>query len=165
MFLWHPSIPLYYLHFTMRAIFTSLALVILSSSVLSLPSERRESDSSLTEIQALNFALSLEHFQSYFYKQLQQYEPQDFANAGLPPWSHGRYAQISSHELIHVQLLENILGDNAVQPCTYNFPDADLRSFVKTSNIVEAISSSAYTTLAKYFSDPVLRFLSLHVRI
>ncbi|KIK36349.1 hypothetical protein CY34DRAFT_109554 [Suillus luteus UH-Slu-Lm8-n1] len=156
----------------MKAIFTSLALVILSSSVLSLPSERRESDSSLTEIQALNFALSLEHFQSYFYKQLQQYEPQDFSNAGLPPWSHGRYAQISSHELIHVQLLENILGDNAVQPCTYNLsarflhvfhtwaellsvsPDADLRSFVKTSNIVEAISSSAYTTLAKYFSDP-----------
>lgn len=184
----------------MRAIFTSLALVILSSSVLSLPSERRESDSSLTgdfiflsrsckltntttEIQALNFALSLEHFQSYFYKQLQQYEPQDFSNAGLPPWSHGRYAQISSHEFIHVQLLENILGDNAVQPCTYNLsarflhvfhtwaellsvsPDTDPRSFVKTSNIVEAIASSAYTTLAKYFSDPVLRFLSLHVGI
>jgi hypothetical protein len=32
----------------MRAIFTSLALVILSSSVLSLPSERRDSDSTLT---------------------------------------------------------------------------------------------------------------------
>ncbi|KAG1762543.1 ferritin-like domain-containing protein [Suillus occidentalis] len=148
----------------MRAIFTSLALVILSSSVLSLPSERRESDSSLTEIQALNFALSLEHFQSYFYKQLQQYEPQDFSNAGLPPWSHGRYAQISSHELIHVQLLENILGDNAVEPCTYNFPDTDPRSFVKTSNIVEAIASSAYTTLAKYLSDPdyVISISSIH---
>lgn len=148
----------------MRAIFTSFALVILSSSVLSLPSERRESDSSLTEIQALNFALSLEHFQSYFYKQLQQYEPQDFSNAGLPPWSHGRYAQISSHELMHVQLLENILGDNAVQPCTYNFPDTDPRSFVKTSNIVEVIASSAYTTLAKHLSDPdyVISISSIH---
>lgn len=150
----------------MRAIFTSLALIILSSSVLSLPSssERRDSDSSPTEIQALNFALSLEHFQSYFYKQLQQYEPQDFSNAGLPPWSHGRYVQISSHELVHVQLLENILGDNAVQPCTYNFPDTDPRSFVKTSNIVEAIASSAYTTLAKYLSDPdyVISISSIH---
>lgn len=121
----------------MRAILTFLALVILSSSVLSLPSERRDGDSALTgdvnfisrsfkltntttEIQALNFALSLEHFQYYFYKRLYQYEPQDFSNAGLPPWSQGRYAQISSHELTHAQFLENILGDNAVQPCTYN---------------------------------------------
>jgi hypothetical protein len=73
-----------------------------------------------TEIQALNFALSLEHFQSYFYERLHHYEPQDFSNAGLPPWSKGRYAQIYSHELTHAQFLENILGDKAVQPCTYN---------------------------------------------
>lgn len=148
----------------MRAILTFLALVILSSSVLSLPSERRDGDSALTEIQALNFALSLEHLQYYFYKRLYQYEPQDFSNAGLPPWSQGRYAQISSHELTHAQFLENILGDNAVQPCTYNFPDSDPRSFVKTSNIVEAITSSTYTTLAKYLSDPdyVISISSIH---
>ncbi|KAG2127121.1 ferritin-like domain-containing protein [Suillus clintonianus] len=138
----------------MRAIFTSLALVTLSSSVLSLPSERRDDGSTLTEIQALNFALSLEHFQYYFYQRLYQYGSQDFSNAGLPPWTPGRYAQISSHELTHAQFLENILGDKAVQPCTYNFPDTDPRSFVKTSNIVEAIASSAYTSLTKYISNP-----------
>lgn len=148
----------------MRATFTFLALVILSSPVLSLPSERRDSDSTLTEIQALNFALSLEHFQYYFYERLHHYEPQDFSNAGLPPWSQGRYAQISSHEHTHAQFLENILGDKAVQPCTYNFPDTDPRSFVKTSNIVEAVASSAYTTLVKYISDPdyVISISSIH---
>ncbi|KAG2064137.1 hypothetical protein BDR04DRAFT_1162904 [Suillus decipiens] len=148
----------------MRVIFTSLALVILSSSVFSFPSERRDSDNTLTEIQALNFALSLEHLQYYFYKRLHQYEPQDFFNAGLPPWSKGRYAQISSHEFTHALFLENILGDKAVQPCTYNFPDTDPRSFVKTSNIVEAVASSAYTTLAKYLSDPdyIISISSIH---
>ncbi|KAG1733374.1 ferritin-like domain-containing protein [Suillus paluster] len=147
----------------MKVVFTSLALVVLFSSVLSLPSERRDDGSTLTETQALNFALSLEHFQYYFYQQLHQYEPQDFSNAGLPPWSQGRYAQISSHELTHTQFLENILGDKADQPCTYTFPDTDLRSFVKTSNIVEAIASSMYISLVKYLSDSVHRFLSLHV--
>lgn len=148
----------------MRATLTFLALVILSSPILSLPSERRDSDSTLTEIQALNFALSLEHFQYYFYERLHHYEPQDFSNAGLPPWSQGRYAQISSHEHTHAQFLENILGDKAVQPCTYNFPDTDPRSFVKTSNIVEAVASSAYTTLVKYISDPdyVISISSIH---
>ncbi|KAG2356615.1 ferritin-like domain-containing protein [Suillus spraguei] len=148
----------------MRVIFTSLALIILSSSVLSFPSERRDSDSTLTEIQALNFALSLEHLQYYFYKRLHQYEPQDFSNAGLPPWSKGRYAQISSHEFTHAQFLENILGDKAVQPCEYNFPDTDPRSFVKTSNIVEAIASSTYTTLVKYLSDSdyIISISSIH---
>ncbi|KAG0694787.1 ferritin-like domain-containing protein [Suillus ampliporus] len=149
----------------MKTIFTSLALVALSSSVLSLPSERRGDDGSmLTEIQALNFALSLEHFQYYFYQRLHQYDPQDFSNAGLPPWSQGRYAQISSHELTHAQFLENILGDKAVQPCTYNFADTDPRSFVKTSNIVEAIASSTYTSLTKYLSNPdyVMSISSIH---
>jgi len=86
----------------MNAISASLvlALAILSSSVLSFPSERRDDDddsmltgdeflllcdfkltNTTTDIQALNFALSFKHFQYYFYKRLDQYQPQDFFNA------------------------------------------------------------------------------------
>ncbi|OJA09907.1 hypothetical protein AZE42_06203 [Rhizopogon vesiculosus] len=151
----------------MKAVFASLSLTlaILSSSVLSLPSRRiSEDDDTLSEIQALNFALSLEHLQYNFYKRLDQYQLQDFSDAGLPAWSRGRYEQISAHELTHSQFLKGILGDKAVQPCTFNFPDTDPGSFVKTSNIVEAIASSTYTSLTRYLSDPdyIIAISSIH---
>lgn len=44
-----------------------------------------------------------------------------FAPKGLPDWVRGRVSQISEHDKSHAALYQSILGDQAPQPCTYNF--------------------------------------------
>jgi rubrerythrin len=74
----------------------------------------------LLETEILNFALTLEHLENAFYTQgLQKYTQEDFVDAGLPTWARGRWNQIAQHETTHVSFLESVLGDEAVQPCTY----------------------------------------------
>ncbi|OAX39344.1 hypothetical protein K503DRAFT_739622 [Rhizopogon vinicolor AM-OR11-026] len=108
----------------------------------------------LLETQILNFALTLEHLENAFYTQgLQKYTQEDFIDAGLPTWARGRWNQIAQHETTHVSFLESVLGDDAVQACTYNFPDTDPMSFVSTSFMLETVGVSAYSGAARFLSN------------
>jgi hypothetical protein len=43
----------------------------------------------------------------------------------------------------HVTVLEQILGDNAIAPCTYSFPSTDLTSFTALAAVLEGVGVSA----------------------
>lgn len=75
----------------------------------------------LSDIEILNFALTLEHLESAFYTQgLAKYSEQNFLDAGLEPWARGRFVEIAEHESTHVSFLTKALGDAAVKPCEYS---------------------------------------------
>jgi hypothetical protein len=95
-----------------------------------------------SDVEVLNFALTLEHLENAFYTEgLKKYNQQAFINAGLPKWVRGRFEQIAMHgmtystsflplfsikcgriiiEATHVAFLETALGSQAVKPCEYN---------------------------------------------
>lgn len=131
---------------------TLLAVAALPELCVAVPAKR--DSSTPTEIQILNFALTLEHLENAFYTQgLQKYTQQDFLDADLPTWARGRWNQIAQHESTHVSFLESVIGDQAVQPCTYSFPDTDPMSFVTTSFMLETVGVSAYSGAAHFLSN------------
>ncbi|KAG2356614.1 hypothetical protein BDR07DRAFT_1491709 [Suillus spraguei] len=132
---------------------TLLVAAALPELCAALPT-KRDDNSVPTEIQILNFALTLEHLENAFYTQgLQKYTQQDFLNADLPAWARGRWNQIAQHESTHVSFLESVIGDQAVQPCTYSFPDTDPMSFVTTSFKLETVGVSAYSGAAQFLAN------------
>ncbi|KAG6816487.1 hypothetical protein H0H87_005694 [Tephrocybe sp. NHM501043] len=114
--------------------------------------ERDEKDGEHIDI--LNFALTLEHVESAFYKHgLEKYSSSDFESAGYPSWVRGRYEQIQSHEETHVEFLESALGTMAVGGCSYNFLDDNVKQWVEMSFLVENVGTSAYNGVVSFLQD------------
>ncbi|KAI0357754.1 hypothetical protein OH77DRAFT_1421864 [Trametes cingulata] len=107
-----------------------------------------------TDMDILNFALTLEHMESAFYSgALAKYGERDFVDDGLPDWVHGRFVQIAQHEAEHVKFLTTALGEKAVKPCQYSFPYDSPRSFAEMAMVFETVGSSAYLGSAKFLTD------------
>ena len=77
-----------------------------------------------TDIQVLNYALTLEHLENAFYSgALAQFDEKAFQAAGLPSGARERFSEVAFHEATHVLALTAalaLLGGQATQPCTYN---------------------------------------------
>ncbi|KAI0065304.1 hypothetical protein BV25DRAFT_1869007 [Artomyces pyxidatus] len=127
------------------------SLALLATAVKGSPLRRADPP---TDIDILNFALTLEHLENAFYAQgLSKFSAQDFANAGLPDWTYGRIQQVAAHEATHVKFLESALGPQAVQACDYSFPYTDPKSFLVVSHALESVGDSAYMGAAKFIQN------------
>jgi rubrerythrin len=74
-----------------------------------------------SDIEVLQFALTLEHLENAFYKgALEKFDDAAFKAAGLPDFARGRFLQVAEHEASHVELLQTVLGDQAPIPCEYS---------------------------------------------
>ncbi|KAI0747235.1 ferritin-like domain-containing protein [Daedaleopsis nitida] len=130
---------------------TLLATLAVSTVVLSAPAPVT---TDVTDKEILRIALTLEHTENAFYTSaMKAYSEQDFVDAGFDPEFRGRFAQIANHEAAHVAYLIGLLGGDAVEPCQYDFPHTEPRSFVAMSTILETIGTSAYIGAAKHISD------------
>ncbi|KAJ7183843.1 ferritin-like domain-containing protein [Mycena filopes] len=132
-----------------------LATVLAASTqlVAAVPAKRE----GITDVQVLNFALTLEHLEDTFYRtSLAKFSDADFAAAGFPDWTRGRFVQIAAHEATHVAFLTTALqtaGAPAVEACEYNFPVPDVRSFVNIARVLEEVGTNAYTGGAQLIED------------
>jgi hypothetical protein len=108
-----------------------------------------------TEIQVLNYALTLEHLENNFYATfLSKFSASDFTNAGFPSFLRGRFTQIASHEATHVKFLQGALGDAAVKACQYQFPVNNVKDFVAVSQVLEGVGVTAYLGAAQFLHTP-----------
>ncbi|KAI0031954.1 ferritin-like domain-containing protein [Vararia minispora EC-137] len=129
-------------------------LTAFASARISLVRRQDARASDPTDVQILNFALTLEYLENAFYSgALAKFSQADFIKAGLPVFARGRFEQISTHEASHVAFLQQALGNQSTRPCTYNFPYNDPRGFVALSSALESVGASAYTGAAKFISD------------
>lgn len=73
------------------------------------------------EIHALQLALELENLEKEFYTLgLNQFNENDFAEAGFSAQVFQRFQEIKEHEEAHAESLAAILGPAAPQPCNYS---------------------------------------------
>lgn len=105
--------------------FSSIAVVLAAitgfASATPIRRQDNSTNSTITETQILQFALTLEHIENTFYTQaLQRFDDSAFQQAGFPSFVRGRFQQISDHEQSHVQLLTGILGSDAPAACNYS---------------------------------------------
>ncbi|KAL1746463.1 ferritin-like domain-containing protein [Schizophyllum fasciatum] len=135
----------------------SVAIALLAAALVDArPNAKRQDavNSEITDVVVLNYALTLEHLENAFYHTaLANFSQEDFVAAGLPVWSRGRFVQLSEHEQSHVDVLKSVLGANATEPCTYQFPVTDVTSFVGLSQVLEGVGTSAYAGAAQYLTS------------
>ena len=98
-------------------------------------------------IAILNYALTLEHLESVFYREaLSTYSADDFA-----PTVYDLLTQIGDHEAAHVDALTatiNDLGGEPVEEASYDFGYTDVASFLATAAAIENVGVSAYAGAA-----------------
>jgi hypothetical protein len=109
------------------------------------------------EVEVLNYALTLEHIESTFYREgLEMFDVAAFEALGYQASVRERIAMIGEHEAQHVDALtaaiEQLEG-TPVEEATYNFGYTDLASFLQVAALLEKTGVSAYQGAAQYLID------------
>jgi hypothetical protein len=112
----------------------------------------------LTDIDILQFALTLEHLEATFYAQgFQKFPDSDFAALGLQPEQITALKTVGETERTHVTQLTAAIsaaGAKPVQQCTYNFGFTTAKDMVATARVLEAAGISAYLGAAPLVKSP-----------
>jgi len=143
----------------------SLGLASLSSLIHAAPHQlptisKRQASGALTDMDILQFALTLEHLETAFYQQgFAKFPDSDFMALGLSMPQLMALKSVAMQEATHVTTLMSVImgaGGVPVQPCTYNFGFTDAATMVKTAKILEVVGVSAYLGAAPLVSDKAL---------
>lgn len=109
---------------------------------------RRAFNATIGDGFVLNFALTIQYLQGAFYKGgLASFSQADFVTAGFEDPFYHNLQRIYLDEQSHASLLQNVLvaaGIQATIPLQYDFPYADVSSFVALASVIGGVSVSAY---------------------
>ncbi|KAH7152218.1 ferritin-like domain-containing protein [Dactylonectria estremocensis] len=114
----------------------------------------------LSDLDILQFALTLENLEETFYRTgFAQFPDTDFAALGLSEQTIADLKNIGATEAQHVGLLQSALAQNGIQPveaCTYDFKFTDAAGMVATAAVLENVGVSAYLGAAPLLSDKAI---------
>ncbi|KKZ68064.1 hypothetical protein EMCG_06276 [[Emmonsia] crescens] len=131
--------------------------VLSASSVFSAPLEVRQGVSGFTDIDILQFALTLEHLENVFYKgAFSRFTENHFRQAGFDSRLFNQLRFIAQDEENHVVFLTQALSAAGVIPvsaCEYNFPYTDVHSFLALASVLEGVGTSAYLGGARILTN------------
>ncbi|KAL7269768.1 hypothetical protein RUND412_007553 [Rhizina undulata] len=83
------------------------------------------------DFQSLNLALNQEYIElDLFNEGLRRFSDKDFTDAGLTAEDRSLVQFMANQEIGHAELISNMLGPNAAQQCTYQYPFTDVRQFI-----------------------------------
>ncbi len=109
-----------------------------------------------SDIDVLNYALTLEHLEAAFYQLVPDFE---FGEDGFGNPIDEYLTQIGEHETAHVETLTQVisdLGGEPVEAAEYDFGVTDAQSFLATAAAVENLGVSAYDGAGAAIEDPGL---------
>ncbi|MCC6704741.1 MAG: ferritin-like domain-containing protein [Thermomicrobiales bacterium] len=110
----------------------------------------------MTDIDVLNYALTLEHLEAAFYTLAANFE---FGADAYGNSIDDYLAAIGQHEADHVTTLTQVitgLGGEPVAAATYDFGVTDAQSFLMTAAAVENLGVSAYNGAGAFIENPEL---------
>ena len=117
-----------------------------------------------TDIEVLNYALTLEHLEYAFYRDgLALFSAREFKQAGFGKPAYGRLKTIREHERIHVETLTTTIrglgGDPVGEAPCYAFADAfrSVAAFLETAQLLENTGVSAYDGAIALIDAPELQ--------
>lgn len=120
---------------------------------VAISTERQNADHE-SQVDILNYALTLEHLEATFYREgISKFTSADFSAAGAPPVAYARLTEVAGHEKAHVDFLTAALGSAATAECTYNFPLGSVAEFLGTASVLEGVGVSAYLGAARQIAD------------
>jgi len=109
-----------------------------------------------TDVDVLNYALTLEHLEAAFYTLASQYQfGEDAFGNPIGDW----LTAIGEHETAHVSTLTDVitqLGGDPVAAAQYDFGVTDATSFLKTAATLENVGVAAYDGAGAMIADPNL---------
>jgi len=109
------------------------------------------------DVAVLNYALTLEHLESAFYRDNAQ--AYDLGVDGFGNSINDYMAQIAQHEADHVTTLTQVIADLGGEPvaeATYDFGVTDAATFLATAAALENTGVSAYDGAGQFLADPGL---------
>ncbi|WP_277552556.1 ferritin-like domain-containing protein [Halobaculum limi] len=152
------------------------ALLTLGSGVgLSMAQEDGEDSEEGTDVDVLNYALTLEHLENAFYREaLDTFDASDFAESDATPVSDEEEADalyanlqtIGDHEAAHVDVLTQTveeLGGTPVEEAEYDFGLDDVSAFLSLASTLENTGVAAYAGAAPAIESPELLQTALGV--
>jgi hypothetical protein len=106
-----------------------------------------------SDLDVLNYALTLEHLEAAFYQAAGDYRfgADAFGNS-IDDWM----TAIGAHETAHVDTLTKVITDLGGQPvaaATYDFGVTDAQSFLKTAAIMENLGVAAYDGAGQFLEN------------
>ena len=156
-----------------RNFFTTGALALgVGASAVTItgrPALAQTTPAPVTDIDILNFALTLEHLEAAFYNQgLTRFSASDFTGASFVPLVGSligatlfdNFKAIRDHENVHVETLKTTirsLGGVPVDPCQYNFGYTNFDGFVAVATLLENTGVMAYNGALGMIQSPALR--------
>ncbi|KAG0088505.1 hypothetical protein BGZ93_004040 [Podila epicladia] len=140
--------------------FSVLAIAFaIAAAAMAAPMSLAKRDTA-SDINILNYALTLEHLEAEFYNQgLAKYSEADFKKAGFDTKIWGRFNHIKEHEATHVTVLTSVISalkGSPVPVCKYEFPLDNLNSFLAVAQALENTGTSAYLGAASGLSGDLL---------
>ncbi|KAK4051952.1 hypothetical protein OIV83_002657 [Microbotryomycetes sp. JL201] len=117
--------------------------------------KRANTGSGPTDVEILNYALTLENLEYRFYfDNLDRFKTEDFVKSGYAKKVHARIQQIAIQEKTHALFLKGALGDAAVGRCKYDFSSVtSVKSFLAVARILEGVGTAAYLGAAPDITD------------
>ncbi|KAF7944373.1 hypothetical protein EAE96_010770 [Botrytis aclada] len=114
----------------------------------------------LTDVDILQFALTLENLETAFYQQgFAKFPDSDFTALGLTTQDIANLKMVAMTEATHVTTLMTAIsaaGTQPVAPCTYNFGFTTAQNMIATANVLENIGVSAYLGAAPLISSKAI---------
>jgi rubrerythrin len=110
--------------------------------------EDGDGDEEVTDVDVLNYALTLEHLEYAFYRDgLEEFGEGAFTDAGFPSDAGSNLADVRDHEKTHVDTLTAViedLGGDPVEEACYEFGYQNPAEFVAIAKMLENTGVSAY---------------------